>query len=213
MKCPHCGQRKGKRRCPLILADICPSCCAEVRAVPDRCPRDCPFFISSGQYQARRRKEKQTAHGAPYVEERKTVFPDEGDLLAAAEIEHIIYLWERRRGRMTDEEVARAYERLAGLLGPIAVVGETIPPVVSLLHQAIDRFPRCSKTPSARLPEICRGLARLARAGGAEDSPRDYLDRLADYHQYVDWTPVEIPPAAPGTRGSGGSGSMIILPS
>ncbi len=41
MKCVHCGQRKGKRRCPALGGDICPQCCGEHRLKTIACPPDC----------------------------------------------------------------------------------------------------------------------------------------------------------------------------
>lgn len=213
MKCVHCGRRKGKRGCPLLGADICPACCAEVRAERRRCPESCPFLAASESYQAQRRKEKILAHGGAYIDERLRIFSDEEDLEAVGEIEHIVYLWERSRGRASDEEIARAYEGLATLRGTIAIVGEAPHPLASLLHEIIDGFPHCGKLAGPRIVGICRSLARLARAAGAEggqNSERAYLERLESYHRYIDWTPVSIPPARPG---SGGSGSRIIIPS
>jgi hypothetical protein len=44
MKCPLCGQRKGRRRCPAQDAPICSHCCGTKRRVVVACPDDCSFL-------------------------------------------------------------------------------------------------------------------------------------------------------------------------
>src|SRR5689334_19423197 len=44
MKCVHCGQRRGKRRCPALSGDICPQCCGEHRLKTIDCPSTCEFL-------------------------------------------------------------------------------------------------------------------------------------------------------------------------
>ena len=39
--CGHCGQRKGKRRCPALAGSICSLCCGKHRLVAIACPPDC----------------------------------------------------------------------------------------------------------------------------------------------------------------------------
>jgi len=212
VKCPHCGQRKGKRRCPVLVAEICPTCCAEIRAAPRRCPKSCPFFAPSETYQARRRKEKIAAHGAAYMEERTRLYSDEDELEVVGEIEHIAYLWEKSLDRLTDEEVAVAYEGLAVLRGPIAVPGQVIHPLATVIHKTLDSMPNCKKLPASRICEIARTLARLARESGGGSEPRAYLDRVASYHEHIDWHPIEfrVQPAGPGGWERIGRSNLII---
>ena len=41
MTCPSCGQRKGRRTCPALGANICTICCGTKRLVEIACPESC----------------------------------------------------------------------------------------------------------------------------------------------------------------------------
>jgi hypothetical protein len=47
MKCPLCGRRKGRRRCPAKDALICSHCCGTKRRVAVPCPDDCTFLVGA----------------------------------------------------------------------------------------------------------------------------------------------------------------------
>ena len=43
-KCSHCRQRKSKRVCPALRAELCPLCCGRLREREVGCPPDCPHL-------------------------------------------------------------------------------------------------------------------------------------------------------------------------
>ena len=45
--CPSCRQRRGRRSCPALGAQICAPCCGTKRLVEIRCPPDCPYLKSA----------------------------------------------------------------------------------------------------------------------------------------------------------------------
>jgi len=44
MKCPVCGERKGKRPCPAKGGAICAQCCGEKRILEIDCPESCAYL-------------------------------------------------------------------------------------------------------------------------------------------------------------------------
>jgi hypothetical protein len=48
--CPSCGQRKGRRSCPALGAQICTICCGTKRLVEIRCPADCVYLASAREH-------------------------------------------------------------------------------------------------------------------------------------------------------------------
>src|SRR5918992_1553217 len=70
MQCPSCGQRKGRRACPALGANICPVCCGTKRLVDIKCPADCGYLASAREHPAavvKRRQERDVAHLLPTI--------------------------------------------------------------------------------------------------------------------------------------------------
>ena len=59
-KCVHCGQRKGKRRCPAVEGDICTLCCGTVRGQTIECPETCVFW--TGEHDTRNQRGENPFH-------------------------------------------------------------------------------------------------------------------------------------------------------
>ena len=54
MKCPSCNQRKGKRPCPALRADICSHCCGSKQIREIACPADCSYLLAGKEYREMR---------------------------------------------------------------------------------------------------------------------------------------------------------------
>jgi hypothetical protein len=50
MKCPSCNQRKGKRPCPALRANICSNCCGTKQIKEIACPPDCGYLVTGREY-------------------------------------------------------------------------------------------------------------------------------------------------------------------
>jgi hypothetical protein len=48
--CPLCGQRKARRTCPALGAQICAVCCGTKRLVEIRCPNDCGYLATAREH-------------------------------------------------------------------------------------------------------------------------------------------------------------------
>jgi hypothetical protein len=70
MLCPSCGQRKPRRACPALGANICTVCCGTKRQVDIRCPADCGYLAAAREHPAavvRRQQERDVAHLLPTI--------------------------------------------------------------------------------------------------------------------------------------------------
>jgi hypothetical protein len=70
MLCPSCGQRKSRRACPALGANICPVCCGTKRLVEITCPADCGYLASAREHPAaivRRRQEHDVEQLLPTI--------------------------------------------------------------------------------------------------------------------------------------------------
>ena len=99
-KCVHCGQRKGKRRCPALDGDICTLCCGTGRGQTIECPETCVFW--TGEYDTRPQRGENPFHRvtdrlAEYARRHVAVADDGADLFFDDEIESddIVAEWER----------------------------------------------------------------------------------------------------------------------
>jgi hypothetical protein len=52
VRCPLCGGRKARRRCPALRQDICSVCCATKRLVEIDCPSDCGYLAAAREHPA-----------------------------------------------------------------------------------------------------------------------------------------------------------------
>jgi hypothetical protein len=50
--CPSCGQRKGRRLCPALGAQICTVCCGTKRLTEIRCPANCAYLATAREHPA-----------------------------------------------------------------------------------------------------------------------------------------------------------------
>jgi hypothetical protein len=54
MKCPSCHQKKGKRPCPALRADICSHCCGTKQLREIACLPDCEYLVTGREYRETR---------------------------------------------------------------------------------------------------------------------------------------------------------------
>ena len=69
-RCPLCGVRPARRRCPALGQTICAVCCGTKRQVEIRCMPDCGYLVSAKQHPpavVRRRHEQDVALLMPAV--------------------------------------------------------------------------------------------------------------------------------------------------
>lgn len=59
MPCPLCHQRKPRRACPALGAQICAVCCGTKRLVEIACPSDCPYLEAADRHPAAAVKRRQ----------------------------------------------------------------------------------------------------------------------------------------------------------
>ncbi len=125
-KCPLCSARKGKRSCPALAKEICPSCCAEGRLKTIPCPSDCPH-LAGEIYQHNRRRERATVEGKEFLENQEKLFTGKEAREFAFRLQADIYYFARENGAPGDAAVAESLTTLETFLSKIFV-----PPAASL---------------------------------------------------------------------------------
>jgi hypothetical protein len=63
IKCASCRQRKAKRACPALGAELCTLCCGRLRQKELRCPPACPFLAEHKLYQENKIIQKKGTFG------------------------------------------------------------------------------------------------------------------------------------------------------
>jgi hypothetical protein len=112
VKCPLCGSRRGKRRCPAKRADICAICCGEKRVVEIDCPQDCQW-LRDGQANELRREWTEYLRAQAPEKARLWMSVMDGWLPVVDAVEQSVADAARSIRDLSDEETAEA---LAGVL-------------------------------------------------------------------------------------------------
>jgi hypothetical protein len=209
MLCPSCSQRKARRACPALGANICPVCCGTKRLVEINCPSDCGYLASAREHPAavvRRRQERDVEQLLPTI---RHLTERQYQLFF---LFHSVIARFAPAGftRLVDADVADAASAVASTLETAArgVIYEHTPPgppaqalateLKTVLAQMREQGARVFDREAAI---VLRAIEQGARATGA-DSPTTYLDlvgRLID----VTGSPAPRPAVQP---------SPLILP-
>ena len=218
-KCPKCDSRKGKRFCPALQVEICPQCCGEGRLVTIPCPRECPH-LEAEFYQLERRRSRAASGGKRFVESLNKLFSAPGRRQLAFHLQADVYYYLRHRGRMSDEEIAGALERLKEMHSRIVVPGSPPHPLVPFLVAQLGNGKRYPPGPDleARAFAACIDtLVRHIRAftGGKDRSYQEEIGEFfgaLDFEADLDYEPLPVAAASeagPEPRRSPGG---VILP-
>jgi hypothetical protein len=78
--CKRCGQRRARRACPALQADICSICCGTEREVSISCPLECEYLREAHQHEKPLPVEANDVF-APEVEIREEFIRDHEELL------------------------------------------------------------------------------------------------------------------------------------
>lgn len=97
--CYYCGQRKAKRHCPALRAELCQLCCGEIRQKRINCPSSCSY-LQHQTYQEQRKWQK--FKGQP----RQTL-TDEKLAWLAAQIEMALYQIAQQHKEFNDRDAFR----------------------------------------------------------------------------------------------------------
>jgi hypothetical protein len=212
MSCALCRQRKAKRVCPAVRADICPVCCGTKRIVEIACPATCIYLEHAHRHPASVVKRQQEADLLVLTKTLGRV--SEGQLQLFFLLQTSILRFnnaDRPQGLpgIADADVAEATGALAATLETAgrgvlyehqstSVVAESLRREIKTLLDQVgrgggSRFER-------EAAEVLRGIERGARhdALGPGAGAQDYLSLVARVLQ-------ERPPAAK-------EATSIILP-
>ena len=128
MTCPSCGQRKARRSCPALNAQICAICCGTKRLTEIACPPDCTYLAAAREHPAavvRREQERDVAILLPtirHLTERQY---------------QLFFLFHSVIARHTPEGFARLHDGdVADAVGALAATLETVSRRVIYEHQA-----------------------------------------------------------------------------
>ena len=212
MQCPSCGQRKARRACPALGANICAVCCGTKRLVEIKCPADCGYLASAREHPAavvRRRQERDVAQLLPtirHLTERQY---------------QLFFLFHTMIARFTPPGFTRLVDAdVADAVAAVAATLETAARGVIYEHTApgppAQALATELKTVLARMREqgakvfdreaaiVLRAIEQGARGTTVPaEGPTRYLDLVARLLQ-VTGTPEATPPAA--------EASPLILP-
>lgn len=138
-KCVHCHQKKGKRTCPALGGNICPSCCGEYRIAVIHCPKDCVYLTTHESYQ-----QKKTAHA--FSQDRLQLAhalqnrygKDGAAFLNLLDI--ITYSYFHLQPTSQDHEVISGFEILRSSLSPIQAPNQKISPFGDFLQKELESF-------------------------------------------------------------------------
>jgi hypothetical protein len=202
MLCPSCGQRKSRRACPALGANICPVCCGTQRLVEIKCPADCGYLASAREHPSaivRRRQERDVEELLPtirHLTERQY---------------QVFFLFHTLIARFTpqgftglvDTDVADATSAVAATLETAArgVIYEHTPqgPPAQALATELKTMLAQMREQGAKVFDreaaiVLRAIEQGARGSTASDaSPTRYLDLVA---RLLDMTRSPAPPPA-----------------
>lgn len=179
VKCAHCRDRKGKRKCPHLSGMICTACCGENRRTVFPCPADCPYLHTGESYRRQRAapqvREKFTGRYAGYLRAGKDSLVR--DLF---EIERILYLGAAKAGKGDDGEIMEAVTFLRRSMSSLATV-ENFPGLLG--RHLVDEVKKFAGDDSpGRRDEIREAADQLIRflnsVSKCEGGDRDYIDLL-----------------------------------
>jgi uncharacterized protein (DUF2267 family) len=188
MACPLCRERKSRRACPALGAEICTVCCGTKRMVEIRCPPDCPYLETARTHPAavvRRQQEMDLRVFLPTVQD----LPDE-------QAEMLWFVLSRVRAfqpdgfvRLTDDEIAEAADSLASTFETAArgLIFEHRP--ASLAAQRLSTVIKdgLAKLPEASRPGFDRNIAVVLRRveKGAKEARKQAGGDVTAYLQIV----------------------------
>jgi hypothetical protein len=217
-KCPLCGARKGKRACPALSKEICPSCCAEGRLKTISCPSDCPH-LAGEIYQHNRRRERASVEGREFLQNQERLFDDPAAREFAFRLQCDIYFFARQNGEVDDAAAAESLSTLETFLSKIFVPPGSSQPLARFLMERMADEKRYS-VPGLREDDKRKAVKKLADhiRSVARGASRRYQKEIAgffdalDFEADLDYSPLDRPAApaeaAPPPRSPGG----LILP-
>jgi hypothetical protein len=195
MKCPSCGQRAAKRRCPALREQICPVCCGTKRQREIDCPPDCIYLTVARQHPAavvRREHERDVAALVPSIRELTERQQQLFFLFQSAILSHR----PTAAGDLSDADVAEAAGAVAATLETAArgVIYEHIPQslIAQPLAAELSAMPARLREQGATLYDreiaiVLRAIERgarqtsgtLERGEPEKKGDRDYLKLVA----------------------------------
>jgi hypothetical protein len=210
MSCPVCHDRKPRRACPALGADICTVCCGTKRLVEIRCPSDCRYLATARVHPAavvRRRQETDLRAFLPTVQDLND------DQLQILWFVLSLMRAFRPEGfmRLTDDEVAEAAASLASTFETAArgLIYEHRPGSLAAQRLAGVIKDALGKLPEAGRPGFEQNAAVVLRAveKGSKEARKQFGGDLTAYLQIVQRL------AKPGDEGAQATESRPLTPS
>jgi hypothetical protein len=207
LACPSCGQRRGRRQCPALGAQICTVCCGSKRLTEIRCPSDCAYLTTARLHPpavVQRRREVQGRFLATIVDGLTQPQYQLFLLLQIAVADHVARAAAPApRGSDIAEAagtLAATYETASkGIIYEHHATGLPAQRVAADLRAAIEAIGREGRMPrDADLAAVLRRTERAAREADAALNGDDaYRSLLADLF--------------PGA-GAAGASSRLVIP-
>ncbi|MGQ0735119.1 MAG: hypothetical protein ACT4QD_15890 [Acidobacteriota bacterium] len=201
MTCPKCRQRRGKRACPALQADICAICCGTKRLTEIACPSDCRYLETSQRHPAAAVKRQQEQDVAVLTAALGPLPEDHLPLFFA--LHSFIARYEPPAGtRLVDADLAEAATAIASSFetagrGVLYEHTATSPTGEALRRQLTAFLGQIGRGGGSRFERaaaaVLRGMARGAahEVAGLADGPVAYLTLVARITR-------EAPPEARG---------------
>jgi hypothetical protein len=218
-KCKKCSARKGKRPCPALGGEICPTCCGENRLETIPCPRDCPF-LQGEFYQHHRRQEQALSRGRDFVALQEKLFRDEAAREFVFRIQADLYYFGRENGPFDDAAAAAALETVKSFLSKVFVPPEGPSPLTRFLLDRLGDGKRYPAGPGLGAEERRRAVGALAShvRSLARDGSRRYFQIIAgffdalDFEADLDYSPLDAAEGEAVRPAPRKTGSGLILP-
>jgi len=109
-KCAKCKQKKAKRFCTALGAELCSRCCGLLRNKEIHCPPSCSFFIQHKPYQEKKIIEKKRPAPSKSELGKKDILHDERMAWLVLHIEAPIKEYGERNLSLTDKDVLLALD-------------------------------------------------------------------------------------------------------
>ena len=187
-KCVICGQRRGKRFCPLKNAMICSQCCGLLQ-VEANCLEDCPFLLESKTFASEKQGERENQLGERF---KRDFSADDEDAMGtvdsvATPLNDLFLAAAKDDGYLEDKDLVEALDdlimNLQGGLGEIKSpedvklnrAGNLVPQMKERV-ESLDAEPPVPDYLVVPSLEILRGLVSLSII---EENPKAYIDELA----------------------------------
>jgi len=140
-KCSYCHQRKGKRACPALHAEICTGCCGERRGKEIHCPPDCAYLSTHEAYQRERIGELFTLTWHRFSKQSKAASGESGYRLGLFLL-MTIFQYVVDRPAALDAEVLSGLEQLRKRMSPIHLPQFFSTPLGEFLWKKLEAFTR-----------------------------------------------------------------------